>query len=482
MSWKKSFLILLTLSMLLSAMPVAAEEQDVYEQVKEMLAERHVSGIEEDEFQSNTIEGLLEEIGDPYSDYFTAKEWESFQNGIAQQYVGVGIRISQDDQGIYVVEVFEGSPAMEGGMLPGDYIVAVNETSMAGRTLEELTERVMGLENTAVTLTVLRDGEEQELRMIRKPITVPSVSGAWFEREAVGYIKVSSFSLNANLAFDQLMSQYEAGGMKALLLDLRDNPGGYLNTAKLLARHFIDEGVLIHTRNRDQKDEPVRIVLGKQAQVPVYVLVNGGSASASEVLAGALQDYGVAEVIGTQTFGKGSVQQSYMLADGSVLKITVEEYYTPNNHKVNQVGITPDQEVYGTVSQLLVALRAAGANELTMQIGHTGWSVNGVSFPERLRLIERDDKLFVQARTLAALAGVTIAWDGKNNEIVFGEDARFASGSEGVVMENNVNYVDVHTFEQQFPTFRWQQDGQDLMLHYANQTEPSAPMEEDEAA
>ncbi|GIQ67670.1 S41 family peptidase [Xylanibacillus composti] len=483
MSWKKSFLFILTFSLLMTAVPVAAaENDDIYLEVKELLSALHVNGMDMDEFKSDTIDGLLEELDDPYTEYFTAEEWRSFQSGIEQQYVGVGIRIAQDDKGIYVVEVFEDSPAKKGGMYPGDYIIRVNQESMIGKSLDELTARVMGLENTAVIVTVLRDGEEKDLRMIRKQISVPSVTGGWFERESVGYIKVSSFSLDANLEFARLMEQFEEQGMQALLLDLRDNPGGYLNTAQLLAKHFVKEGILIHTRDRNQEDIPVRIVGGKNMELPVYVLVNEGSASASEVLAGALQDYGVAKVVGTQTFGKGSVQQSFLLSNGGVLKITVEEYFTPNNRQVNHVGITPDYEVHGTASQVMFALRAAGAEELTLRIAQSGWSLNGVSFPERLRVIERDGKLFVQVRTLAAMAGESISWDGKAKEVVFGGGARFASGSEAVVMENGINYVNVEAFGKQFPAFRSWKEQQDWVMHFADHATPSNVGIEDEAA
>lgn len=482
MSWKKSFLFLLTLSLLFTAVPAAAvEKKDAYLEVKELLSALHISGKDMDDFQSDTIEGLLEELNDPYTEYFSAEEWKSFQSGIEQQYVGVGIRISQDDAGIYVVEVFEGSPAKEGGLYPGDYIIKVNQDSMAGKGMDELTSRVMGLENTAVTLTVLRDGEEKEIRLIRKPIRVPSVTGSWFERDAVGYIKVSSFSLDANKEFDSLMSQYNAKGMQALVLDLRDNPGGYLNTAKLLARHFIQDGTLIHTRDRDQEDTPVRIVGGKKASVPIYVLVNEGSASASEVLAGALQDYSVAEVVGTQTFGKGSVQSSYMLSDGSVLKITVEEYFTPNHRQVNHVGITPDHEVHGAVGQVITALRYAGVNEFELQVERSGLTLNGEAFPERVRLVEQDGKLYAQARILAALAGESIAWDGRTKEVVLGV-SRFKSGTEEAILDKGVNYLNLEVFQQQFPSFRWWKDQQKWGMYYMDEMDPANLEIEDEAA
>lgn len=222
----------------------------------------------------------------------------------------------------------------------------------------------MGEPGTEVKLQIVRDGATSELTVKRERIQVPVVIANRFQ--GVGYVRILSFSSDADEMTALFLDGLQAPGeLKSLVVDLRDNPGGLLETAQQLARLFVKEGTLIHTKNRNNTDEPVTFSGGETQPFPVYFLVNGNSASASEVLTGALQDYKAITVIGTKTYGKGSVQEVVPLQSGGALKVTVEEYLTPKLRKVNGVGLEPDVKVEGgEVPELLTALRTAGLNRL----------------------------------------------------------------------------------------------------------------------
>jgi carboxyl-terminal processing protease len=253
-----------------------------------------------------------------------------------------------------------------------------------------------------------------------------------------------------------------------LVIDLRDNGGGLLDTASNIAKLFIKEGVLIHTNDRNHIDTPIALQGGSSVDFPVFVLMNENSASASEVLAGALQDYNKATIIGTKSYGKGSVQSIFPLSNGGVLKVTIEEYLTPNNHKVNKVGITPDIESLGDIPQLLTALQAAGTHSFKLTHNHNEITLNDqVLTGENYTVRTLGNKTYVPSRVLAALIEGSVSWNGTSKEIqISASDKKevFAISPEGALIEKGTTYLELNNFSSKFPQLHWSMEKDLLTL------------------
>lgn len=470
--WALIGAITATLLPVLPAMPAHAadetkdQELERFEQVYRTVQQLHVSAPSGKSLTEAAIKGMIDSLNDPYTKYMNTKEWNQFLDSLKNNYVGIGIRIGQDERGTYIVEVFAGSPAEKAGLLPGDYITGVNGASTEGKPTTQLVNEIVGEENTDVTVSIKRGDQTFDATMQRKPIALPTVVSHQFDG-GIGYIRVTSFSNDSDELLAGVLDGWRTQGLKSLVLDLRGNPGGLVDTAKHIAEQFIKEGVLIHTSNRDGKDEPVLIENGKAADFPVYVLVDQDSASASEVLAGALQDYKVATVMGTKTYGKGSVQ-SIIELDGGVLKVTVEEYFTPNGRKVNHEGIMPDIQVEGGLNQLISGLRQAGMEEFMLEKDRAEYKLNGFRLDDYLPLIQQDDKTFVHSRVLASLIGADVSWNGDAQSVTVtdadGKQAIFALDSSDVRSEEGLTLIDVSAFAAAFPQLEWSVSGKDVTL------------------
>ena len=295
------------------------------------------------------IAAALATLDDQFTLYMNATNAERSREAFEGAYEGIGAFVEQNEEGYFViVRPIAGQPAALAGILPGDIILAADGVSLVGLTMDESIALVRGPNGTAVNLTILREGVEQpfEMTIIRQQIVIPIVE---FEPELlegdIAYVRLTSFNAQAytqlSLALDTLMAQNPRG----LILDLRDNPGGFLNQSILVADLFLPEGVVLYERNIRGLEEVYESRTGDIAEeIPLVVLVNPGSASASEIVAGAIQDRGRGVIIGETSFGKGSVQSVYTLSDGSELRVTIARWYTPNNQSISGAGITPDIE------------------------------------------------------------------------------------------------------------------------------------------
>ncbi|MGO4273834.1 S41 family peptidase, partial [Paenibacillus sp. TAF58] len=285
--------------------------------------------------------------------------------------------------------------------------------------------------------------------------------------DGVGYIQITDFSSDADEDFGKQLTDLQAKGLKSLILDVRNNPGGLVDTAQNIAKHFVKDGVLIHTRDRNGVDDPVLITGGTELSIPVYILANENSASASEVLSGALQDYNVAKVIGMQTYGKGSVQQLYQLDKNSALKVTVEEYLTPNKRKVNKVGITPDIKVDGASAQLITALQTAGITDINVEISKHSVTYNGVEIGSGFGNFRENGKLYASTRGLAALIGATITWNDKTRMVDISDSKGTHSipvEADKLIIENGTSYVNVDLFDDYFPQLQVMDQGENVSI------------------
>ncbi|SDC45577.1 carboxyl-terminal processing protease [Paenibacillus sp. UNCCL117] len=473
--WRRTAAAALTLTLILpAALPAAAAALTVggnpaerAKEVLEKLESQHVSAPDAKKLSDVAIQAMIESLGDPYTQYFTPEELTEFENAVANRYVGIGVRVSQQPDGVYIAEVFDG-PAREAGIRVGDVIVKVGEQSVVGAPLGEATSLIMGEPGTEVKLRLVRDGAELEKTVKRQQIQVPVVTGKRFEG-GVAYVRVTSFSSDADEQVAALLEYFKSQGeIKGLIVDLRDNPGGLLDTAKEMARLFVKEGTLIHTKNRNGLDEPVTFSGGEVQPFPVYMMVNGSSASASEVLTGALQDYKAAIAIGTKTYGKGSVQNVIPLDQGGALKVTVEEYLTPHQRPVNRVGLEPDIAVEGgQVPELLTALRTAGVGSFSLELRRINLTVNGHAVEDSFRVLREGGQTYVPARVLAAVLGAKVAWDAVTSSAKLqSQDGSivYAPSGTGSKLQDGVTYVSLSQAAEFFRSLTWSDDGQVLKL------------------
>ena len=446
----------------------AVSDEAKKQEIVDIIVRHHVSGIEREDLDLSTIDAIIGSLQDPYSEYLSVADWQKFMDMLENNYTGIGIRVGLNESGFFVNEVFPDTPAKEAGMLDGDYIVGVNGESVTALTTDELIAKITGVEGTEVQITVDRDGKHISLTMKRRAIHIPALTSGLFSPN-IGYVRITSFSSDADELFSKTVDDLVEKGMQTLVLDLRDNPGGLLDTAGNIAKRLIDKGNLIHTKDRSKTESAYPIIGENTIKVPITVLVNEFSASASEVLAGALQDYEIAKLIGKKTFGKGSVQSLYELSDGSVLKLTVQEYLTPNKHPVNNVGLTPDVEVSGDVPQLITALQRAGDVDVVAQLSNRGMKVNGIPVTDYFHVVRENGMTYVPSRVLAALVDSEISWNAKTKAVLIkqasGQTSEFLVQSEGVKLDNGVSYIALNRFETQFEGFAWEDKSGTLTLY-----------------
>lgn len=297
------------------------------------------------------IKGLLASFGDPYTTFFPPEESEDFETQISGEFSGVGIEIDQKDGVLTVIAPLKGTPAEAAGIKAGDKIVKIDETITADLTVDAAIDRIRGKNGTQVTLTILREGvsEPKVFTLTRATITLPTVDTELRAKDGVFVISLYNFSAHASEEFRRAMQEYLASGQPNLVLDLRGNPGGYLNAAVDIAGLFLPEGkVVVKEIGKTEDDVTVHVSRGKplfRSGDKLVVLVDKGSASASEILAGALSEHGVGTLAGTKTFGKGSVQELIRLTSDTSLKVTVAKWYTPHGVSISDSGLTPKIEL-----------------------------------------------------------------------------------------------------------------------------------------
>ncbi len=306
---------------------------------------------EEDINIGNMIEGMyagvVDSLGDPYSVYYTAQEWEELMEDTEGIYYGIGAYVSLDPVTGYgkISGVIEGTPAQEAGLRENDIIYMIDGENMQGFELSEIVAKIKGKEGTDVHLTIYREGQEDYLEMdvVRRQIEAPTVNYEMMDND-IGYIQITEFDDVTYDQFVEALAVIKGNSAKGLILDLRSNPGGSLSVVVDIARQILPEGLIVYTEDRDGERVEYSCDGDNELKMPLVVLVNGNSASASEILAGAIKDYGIGTLVGTTTFGKGIVQRILPLTDGTALKLTVSAYYTPKGNNIHNIGIEPDIE------------------------------------------------------------------------------------------------------------------------------------------
>lgn len=294
------------------------------------------------------LKGVVNSLNDPYSEYMTREELKKFMESTDAKYVGVGLVVSPGKDGyITVVSPIKGSPAYKAGIKAGDKIIKVGDKEFTSETMQDAVNMMRGKEKETVKITILRvDGKENksiDFNIVRETIKLQTVEGRMLENK-IGYIAISEFDKPTYDDFLTNFNKLKKDGMNKLIVDLRGNPGGLLDICTKIADVFLDKGIIVYTKYKNGKKE-YYYSDDKKDDIPLVVLVNGGSASASEIVSGAFKDRKRAKLVGTQTFGKGIVQRLFNLPYEQAVKLTISEYFTPNGNNIHQKGITPDEIV-----------------------------------------------------------------------------------------------------------------------------------------
>lgn len=313
---------------------------------RSVLEEKYMGEIDDETLIEGAIKGYVSALGDPYTTYYTKEEMDELMEETTGNYVGIGIYMTLDleNNAIYVVKPMEGSPAEEAGIKAGDLITKVDGIEYSGEELDQASNAIKGKEGTKVKLEILSNGQTREIEVERRKIIVSHIVEKKFD--SIGYLLIEDFDGGCADEFEEKYKELEKQGIDRLIIDLRNNGGGVVNEAVDIADMLLekDKTILI-TKDKKGNEEVKKCDNEASITMPVVVLTNGYSASASEILVGALKDNERATIVGTKTYGKGVIQEVDRLNDGSGLKITIEEYYTPNRDKINKVGIKPDEEI-----------------------------------------------------------------------------------------------------------------------------------------
>jgi carboxyl-terminal processing protease len=323
------------------------EDRALRAEVIDTIEDNFYKRVDEETLDDASLKGIVDSLEDPFSHYLTPKEASQFNESVSGEFEGVGMNVEEDRRGLKVLRVFEDSPAEQAGIKRGDFILSVDGRSIAGVNSDVATSRIKGEAGTTVELSVLTPGDDRprDVEVERERIEVPVATGRIVERDGkkVGVVELISFSSGAHGILRREVRELLDKGAEGIVLDLRGNGGGLLNEAQLVSSIFIEDGRIVSTRGRSR---PERVLEAEgdaiDEDIPVVVLVDGGSASASEIVTGALRDRGRATIVGTRTFGKGLVQELKPLSNGGVLDITVANYYLPGGKTISRAGIKPE--------------------------------------------------------------------------------------------------------------------------------------------
>ncbi len=325
--------------------------------IEEIIQKNFALDMADDAAMENGIyQGLVNSLQDPYSAYFSAEEMAEQKNRMDGVYYGIGAYVRYDSNVGFarLGEIFEGSPAQESGLKEGDLIIKVDDQYTKNMSLEDVIALIKGEEGTKVMLTIMREGDNEiyEFEVERREVPKQTVSYEMLENK-IAYIRISEFDKVTVDQFADAMATAKGSEMLGLILDLRDNPGGNLAAVIDVARKLLPKGLIVYTEDKAGERKDYTCNGENELTVPMVVLVNGGSASASEVLAGAIKDYSKGKLLGTTTYGKGIVQKYLGISDGSAVKLTTSKYYTPKGNNIHGIGIEPDEELEMDYEQYL---------------------------------------------------------------------------------------------------------------------------------
>lgn len=358
---------LLTLSVGALFGKIAIVPMNEYKQYKEFEKMYSLKSSIEQEYYKNpsesalvegAIKGMFEGLNDPYSTYMTKKEFDALLEYTKGSFGGIGVYVSAEDDGfITIVSPIEDTPGARAGLKAGDKILKVDGETVSSKDIDKAVSKMKGEPGTKVTITIAREGQQEpfDVHITREEIRIQTVKSE-VKEDGIGYIRITTFDEKTAADFKTNLNALKSKGIKALVIDLRDNPGGLLDQCQEIADELLGKGTIVYTRDRSGNEEYLKSDEESKLGLPIAVLVNGGSASASEILSGAIKDNKAGILVGTKTYGKGLVQQVFPLEDGSGYKLTVSQYFTPSGAYINKKGIQPDIEEKDETKQLDRAL------------------------------------------------------------------------------------------------------------------------------
>ena len=316
------------------------------EALEAIVNQTYYEDVDEETMVNGLYKGLVASLGDPYSAYYTPEEYQEMMISASAQYYGIGAVLQQDPESMQVsiVRVYEGSPADQAGLKADDIILQVDDIVSKTMELTELVTHIRGEENSTVHLKIYRDGKRQEVDVKRGKVDVPTVDGQMLT-EDIGYISITEFGEATAKHFIEQVLTLQQLGMKKMIVDLRDNPGGMLDSVTEILDYILPEGLIVYTEDKQGEREEITSDADRYLDISMAVLINGQSASCSEIFAGAIRDYDYGTLIGTKTYGKGVVQGIRKLTDDSAIKLTTARYFTPKGENIHGTGIAPDIEL-----------------------------------------------------------------------------------------------------------------------------------------
>lgn len=324
-----------------------ASTTDKLQYIQQLLETHYVGDIEDEQLEEGLYKGFVAGIGDPYTNYFTKEEFAQFREKTSGTYAGIGImmQVDQNDKLITAVQVFENSPAEKAGLLPKDKIVEAEGVALNMDNFDEAPKIIKGEPGTIVNIKVFRPSENKtmDIAITRENVIYPTVDHRMLE-DGIGYIHIKQFDEVTYKQFMKALGEIQQKNAKGIIIDVRDNLGGLLNIVAEISDELLPEGMIVYTKDKKDKVQTLKSKPG-QIDIPITLLINQNSASASEILAGALKDHNRAKLVGTTTYGKGVVQTILPIPDGSGIKVTTSKYYTPNDICIDGIGIDPDYDV-----------------------------------------------------------------------------------------------------------------------------------------
>ena len=316
--------------------------------IEETVKESYTGDIDDEQMEEYMYKGMMASLGDPYSAYYTSEEYEELTTETTGSYEGIGVVMQQDvNTGeVKVVRCYEGAPGEKAGLLPEDVLVEVNGESVSGMELSEVVDKVKSSQDQVAHLTIAREGESEylEIDVHLEEVNIPVVQSEMLE-DNIGYIALYEFTEQTEPQYMEAFEALKDQGMERLIIDVRNNPGGLLTSVCDILEDILPEGLIVYTEDKNGEREEYTCDGENELDIPLAVLVNGNSASASEIFAGAIQDYSKGTIVGTTTFGKGIVQSLIPFNDGTAIKTRTAKYYTPSGKCIHGTGIQPDVEV-----------------------------------------------------------------------------------------------------------------------------------------
>jgi carboxyl-terminal processing protease len=460
--------LILALALIPSFSPAWGNTEASLQEVRHWLQYNYVEPIDWNKIDQSSVESMLKSLGDPYTNYLSPKEFDNLLTGLGGSFGGIGIYIEEVSGYITVVSPMKGTPAYQAGVKPQDRIVKVNGLDMVGAPVSQAVELIRGEPGTTVELTVLRGEAELVFKIVRELIKITTISGEMLD-DKIGYIRIISFGENTAAEMKKLMAELDKAGARGLIVDLRYNGGGYLDSALEIADLLVPKGHITHTVDRSGRTQTYSVT-GKGSAKPLVLLVNEGSASGSEILAAAVLENGAGVLVGTATFGKASVQALVPLNNGGYLKLTTAYYLTPRGNNINGVGIRPTVvvEVYDEqlprareilTEWIVNKYRLKPPALISLFINNTKSIVNGEEVAASEKPFIENGRTYIPLRFVSESLGLTVQWQQETGEILVhqaGGAIVFTPGSSTVlkggkeysfdapvIMRNNRSYLPV---------------------------------------